>query len=96
MRLAHRKRTLARLQIEEERFRNGEHGCNIYFNGFIQTRREYAVYEYIERVRLPPAVHIRLAEAERPVANDAVIEPFVMHRDILRSLPADLHIGFLQ
>ena len=40
------------------------------------------VDEDVERVGLPPAVHVRLAQTERGVAQEALVEALIVNRDV--------------
>ena len=55
----------------------------------LDTRPKDASHRLIELVRVPPAVHVRLAEPYRPFSKDACVQPFVMDLYVPRVAPVD-------
>jgi hypothetical protein len=62
----------------------------------IQTRTDDAEQQAIEIVRIPEAIHVRFAETERAVSDDARVQARVVNADVGRRIAVDTHSGLLQ
>ncbi len=49
--------------------------------------------EFVQLVGVPPAFHVGLAEPERSLGQDPVVESVVVDLDIPRLRPVHMHLG---
>ena len=56
--------------------------------------REHFTEKLIELLDVPPAVHIGLAKAERPVPKNTIENALIMNTKIPGPIPADFYIRF--
>ena len=54
-----------------------------------------AAHELVELIAVPPAVHVRLAEAERAVGEHALEHALVVDLDVPRPVAVDADVGGL-
>ena len=58
-------------------------------HGLAEPRPQDAIDRLVERRRVPPALDVRLADAERAVAEHAAVEPIVVDLDVPGPITAD-------
>src|SRR5699024_9900974 len=58
-----------------------------------QIGSHYSGKEFIERLRTPPAIHIRLSQPQRTLVQYTLKQFFIVYLDIPRPIPVDLNIG---
>ena len=66
------------------------------FKHALAARRERPRRHSVQRIAVPPAVLVRLAEPKRPLGHDAVEEALVVDPEVPRTIAADLHVRRIQ
>ena len=53
-------------------------------------------HQLVERIAVPPVVHVGLAEPERPVGQHALEHPLVVDPDVPGAITVDADVGALR
>jgi hypothetical protein len=93
VRLDRRTRARLRLQVEQHGLDRERAQAPAARDLLLEIRAHHLVDGDVERVGLPPVVHVRLAEADRGVAKDALVELRFADLDIARPRATDLDVG---
>ena len=84
------------LQVEQLAPQIADGEAEIGLEMSVDLEAEQLVNEGVQRLGVPPAVHIGLAEAERSMAEDATVEPVVMYLNVERPVTVDLDTRLFQ
>jgi hypothetical protein len=90
--LADLERALAALQVEEARLQMGQQGVER-LELLIQPGGQQTGAQGRQVVGVPPAVHVRLAQAQRTVREHAGVEAFVVDMQIGGAAAVEADIG---
>src|SRR5277367_1893476 len=65
-------------------------------HAFIQARTDYPVNELLQILNIPPALHVRFAEAERSLPQNPRIEVLLQYANVPRVSPIDVNSALLE
>ena len=94
--LSHLEGPLHRLQIEELRLHDVGSDPRIATHLIVDARGDHPGGELVDRLAVPPALHVSLAESQRAVAKHPSVEARIVNRDVVRRAAADPDRGALQ
>ena len=81
------------LQVDDPCPQHVEGGAPIPGDRALAAGTQRTRHHLVERIAFPPAVHVRLAQAQRAVADHAVVEAVVAHADVPRAVAVHPHVG---
>src|SRR5262245_8762588 len=93
MPLADKPRAAARLQVEKKRARESQRSVRIHRNSLLQAGADRAIAHFVERVTIPPTLHVGLAKSERATRQHRAEETCIIHANIPRTPTIKLNVG---
>src|SRR5262245_55885535 len=89
-------RPVARLLIREQRRGQRKETAGGVAEAFVEVRAKGATGQLVERLAVPPPIHVGFAEAEGAPAKDAGKKLSPMNLKVPRSRAVDLNVGLTE